>query len=296
MHRLVTTCIKILRGLPLTGLSVNKIIAQTSTDRSHVIEAVNELVRGKLVAHGKWSPGKPKVIQLTGVGTEIKDFLENLNNYTESYKKLNDANTQMKNKNRNLQDGIRFLDHICQKDILLSLAYRYATIYYKNELNETSKAILIKIVSDAIVYHLSHHLSDVMHNRTKKMIRAIALSSIFGTLVDSITYDIFRLYTMDFHISSCEPVGQRVRDLMTTILRITKISQFDLIDSINFVEAHNTNETYWEKFGQDYGEYMYDLSKKTDHFQYGPYDETPNSKKFREKDRAELISIYKNLI
>ena len=48
-NRLVYTCITILRLLPGTGLNVGKVIEQTSSDRSHVIEAIEYLKKAKMV-------------------------------------------------------------------------------------------------------------------------------------------------------------------------------------------------------------------------------------------------------
>ena len=301
--RLVTTCISILSTLSSAGTGVNKIIQKTSSDRTHVIEAIKTLEKGKLVSHERWSPGTVKLIKPTTLGIEIKDLLDSLKLYRESFKKFQDKNRLKESDGTNVvereifqkwQDGLRYIDSICKKNIFLALAHRYSLIYYKHELNQIGNTILIKIISN----EFSYQLSEKGNPRAKKIYKHGSLLDLFlNPLSEAITYDILCAYTSDFYISSCNLMSRQAKDLMIAFLRIAKISKYALIHSINLTDNHDLTTKDLEKLrDQDYAEYLYEILKRRSYVQYGPYEESANSNDLRLKDRKELTSIFKSLL
>ena len=76
-NRLVYTCITILRSLPSSGLNVGKVIEQTSSDRSHVIKAIEHLKKAKMVTKEEDPNHKQRLfVKPTSLASRIKESHE----------------------------------------------------------------------------------------------------------------------------------------------------------------------------------------------------------------------------
>jgi hypothetical protein len=74
--------------LPPSGLHTNAIIKRTSSDRSHVIEALRLLETAKLIAtkdEKNWQFGQKKTKILSNLGFEIKTLMDDLDRYKDAY-------------------------------------------------------------------------------------------------------------------------------------------------------------------------------------------------------------------
>jgi hypothetical protein len=316
MHdRLVTTCTDILKILPPAGLGVNKIIKQTSKgpkhspDRTHVIEAIKTLEKAKIASHERWSPGKPKVIKLTALGNEIKELMNELNLFRQSYKKLEDIwhqwflskeRSEMNVKlSMNLDSGYAFVKTICEKNILLALLHRYSSIHYEYELNQVVDAILINILSTELKYQLLEKGKQIVENEDPNAAvfneahRCLLLSSI----MEPIIRDIHTVYTKDFYISSWKSGERQVKNFLSSLLSVAKISKTLAGEATTFAEYDNSDKlkiSHNKTYDKDYLEHLEHVGEVLREFRPQGYHDLPNSKEYRNKDREELISLYKN--
>lgn len=191
----------------------------------------------------------------------------------------------------NLDNGHFFVESISKKDILLALVHRYSFIHYTYELNQIGDAILIEIVSNELTYQLlDKENSDIdVFNEIR---RNVYLSSILNPIIK----DIHHLYTKDFYISSWKTGKQQLRDLLSNLLAIAKLSDISANRAITFAEYDDSdelknldNKTMDEEFLEDVGEVLRE-------FRPHGYHDLPNSEEYRKKDKEELISIYKKFI
>jgi DNA-binding MarR family transcriptional regulator len=185
--RLVNTCTLILRTLPPSGENVSMIIEQTSSDRSHVITAIAELHKAKLVSREK----NPKhrqgiIVKPTELGLELKKLMQDIANYNESFLKFERSVDLNIMPNRGIKvteledgrevghetvpiidrlrkknwtsyeidnfvkwaDGTDFAIDTFYKNIFISLLFKYAIIFYSHKTNEKAQRILRKIIID----------------------------------------------------------------------------------------------------------------------------------------------------
>lgn len=316
--RLVTTCIHILNVLSAQGTHVNNIISQTSLgpkgspDRTHAEEAIRMLEKGKIASHkGKWSPGKRKIMTLTPLGHEIKDLLNEIILYRESYKKFEEEMKLAKSKNNlenpsysqkspkmliNLQNGRMFVESVFKKNMILALAHRYSYIYYNYELNKISDAILVTIISNEFTYQLLEKEDPTSAKLKKKYFLPEVLLDIF---MEPVIRDIQNIYSSDFYISSWRYGKQELKDVLSRILSVARISD-SLITKAMTLAKYNDMEKiktlYNKKSGgrnrEDYIEYVSSVFQS---FNPRGYENLPNAEVYRQKDIEELISIYRNL-
>jgi DNA-binding MarR family transcriptional regulator len=80
-----------LQQLDSTGLGVNRIIKQTSSDRSYIIKIINILKKAGLVTKPNSRQGRTKEVNLTEVGNRITKLIGNVQTYTQSLQKLDKA-------------------------------------------------------------------------------------------------------------------------------------------------------------------------------------------------------------
>ena len=87
--RLVQTCIKILRLISEKNLSINKIIKQTSSDRTHVLDAIQTLERAKLVKQLKSETHKEmRFLVLNQIGRDLVNFMNSIDGFRKSFQSL----------------------------------------------------------------------------------------------------------------------------------------------------------------------------------------------------------------
>jgi DNA-binding MarR family transcriptional regulator len=87
--RLVKTCIHILRLISDKNLNINKIILQTSSDRTHVIEAIKTLERAKLVKRRKSESHKEmEFLVLAQMGSNLVNFMNSIDEFRRSFQSL----------------------------------------------------------------------------------------------------------------------------------------------------------------------------------------------------------------
>ena len=87
--RLVKTCIHILRLISDKNLNINKIIKQTSSDRTHVIEAIKTLERAKLVKRRKSESHKEmEFLVLAQMGSDLVNFMNSIDGFRKSFQSL----------------------------------------------------------------------------------------------------------------------------------------------------------------------------------------------------------------
>ena len=85
-NRLVYTCITILRSLPSSGLNVGKVIEQTSSDRSHVIEAIEYLKKAKMVTKEEDPTHKQRLfVKPTSLALELRKVMNGIQEYNKTY-------------------------------------------------------------------------------------------------------------------------------------------------------------------------------------------------------------------
>lgn len=85
-NRLVNTCLCILRLILEKEMSINAVIKQTSSDRSHVEETIKILVRGKLVTKNKDPYHKQKrILKLTPLGEEFAELMKYIEQFNLIY-------------------------------------------------------------------------------------------------------------------------------------------------------------------------------------------------------------------
>ena len=104
--RLVNTCIAVLRLLPSTGLSVNKIIKQTSSDREHVIGAISTLREGRLITQELSSSHKQmKIVTPTELGNEIKSLMSEYDGFAHSLSEFKNKVNNFRKYSRDSSEG-----------------------------------------------------------------------------------------------------------------------------------------------------------------------------------------------
>ena len=87
--RLVKTCIHILRLISDKNLNINKIIKQTSSDRTHVIKAIKTLERAKLVKRRKSDSHKQvEFLALAQMGSDLVNFMNSIDEFRRSFQSL----------------------------------------------------------------------------------------------------------------------------------------------------------------------------------------------------------------
>ena len=88
-NRLVYTCITILRSLPSSGLNVGKVIEQTSSDRSHVIKAIEHLKKAKMVTKEEDPNHKQRLfVKPTSLALELRKVMNGMQEYNKWYSVL----------------------------------------------------------------------------------------------------------------------------------------------------------------------------------------------------------------
>src|SRR6266487_4679555 len=88
-NRMVNTTQKILCLLLGTEMSVNNLIAQTSSDKSHVVDVISNLGKLGLLEESKDKRHKQKKIKkLTSVGKEISILLTLISEYSDAERSL----------------------------------------------------------------------------------------------------------------------------------------------------------------------------------------------------------------
>lgn len=89
IDRLVSTCLKILTVVPPQGMKVSKVILQTSSDRSHVIEALKTLQKAKLIKEERVPHHKQIRIQkITELGQRFLELGKLVHEYCRCYVEL----------------------------------------------------------------------------------------------------------------------------------------------------------------------------------------------------------------
>jgi DNA-binding MarR family transcriptional regulator len=85
-NRLVDSCLHILRLILEKEMSINAVIKQTSSDRSHVEETIKILIRGKLVTKNK-DPGhkQKRILRLTTSGEEFAEQMKYIDQFNFVY-------------------------------------------------------------------------------------------------------------------------------------------------------------------------------------------------------------------
>ena len=221
--RLVSTCIAIIRLLPSTGLNVNKIIKQTSSDREHVIEAISTLREGRLITQELSNSHKQmKIVTPTDLGNEIKSLMSEYDGFAHSLsefeKKLNnfgkysrdsreetiarnytqDPYDQFVSKDKllndgwskddiklfmNLTSGLWFMEDMCKRNIFLILFHRYTRVLYRHSLNGIAKSILIILVLSLIRHQLDKSLGGSIEQNFRKKLDPDAKDMILHDLL-----------------------------------------------------------------------------------------------------------------
>jgi len=291
------------------GLGVNDIIKQTSSDRTYIINLIRVLVKAGLVIKINSGAGVVNPVKLTALGNEIGELMSELVLVRGSFKKYEDVWQQWffsKERSKadiklsiSLDSAYAFVKSICEKDILLALIHRYSLIHYKYELDRIAEAILINIVTTELKYQLLEKGKQVQENDPNaKVINEIHQSFLLGSIMEPIINDIQNVYTKDFYISSWETGKQQLKDFLSSLLTVAKISNDLAGKAITFAEYGDSNEleTVENKtHDQDYSEHLEYVGEILREFRPHGYHDLPKYKEYRKKDREELISIYKNL-
>jgi DNA-binding PadR family transcriptional regulator len=184
-RRLVLTCIRILRLLLDGSAGVNRIIEQTSGDRSYVIDVLNKLERGQLLKTIKSHERKDKKIkELTPLGQEVAELIRGIeqieNSYLELIKNMTEnfgifegrtppSVVRSKLQVKNWKDGeissyrkwaeeARLFGLRSSHAFIIAIFFRYTFLLFKMGTNELACNILSTIFSNAMNNHFSNGL------------------------------------------------------------------------------------------------------------------------------------------
>jgi predicted transcriptional regulator len=295
-------CILIMKNLSdvgEVGIGVNDIIAQTSSDRSYVIDLIKVLAKCGLVSKENADPGKVKPVKLTELGLELKEMAENIHEYTVALKELRhkrdkhvpklDTNTQERKKVlENSQKGKEFVESICTRNMVLALMQRYFSIHYKYQINKVADTILIKIISNVFTDSLSNE-ANIGKN---SFLQLVELFQIFNPFLFPIIRDVLDLYTRGFYTSSIETLNERIRNVILAILKIAKINEKAAYDAMSLAEYIDVDmETIKTDHDEEYLEHLAELKSEYS----GPKGiwKVSDSEELRKRDLEELESIFR---
>jgi DNA-binding MarR family transcriptional regulator len=289
--RLVETCVAILRLISDKSMSINKIILQTSSDRSHVIDAIKTLEKAKLV---KRRPSKTRkqmeFLELKQMGEELANFIKSIEWFRRSFHSLAESidknfdskefgvmkkeSLRMAGEERNTMITKRSKDYLMSekrlknkqkakdwtdteiyshnlwfeeaddfqmysaKAFIAGLFSKYISLSLKHGSNEVSRAILTKIVMDALNQHLTYTYklfrrgSDKLFSDSEDKNYSDELTNGHITYIFSLNSEI-RSYLEDF--SEEETVYYNLRSTPPTFNFVPKINNRFLVNEVENV-------------------------------------------------------------
>lgn len=281
-HRLVSTCVKILCSLSPIGMNVNNIIKQTSSDRTHVVQAINTLRKGKLVMkerskiHSQMIMVKPTVL-----GNEVISVVNKITQYNESYSEfvlimnekferymndyfaLGDFITPMDRRilvDKLAYDGwkkedIQFferwiqatfeIESILRRQIFHALIYRYLTLSYKFSLNLITKEIVTYLLLDELRNQVSIMIGGIgpkLSDEIKAEKKEAILRSLFSDFHDSVLSDVSGLFGGYYKLRDCKFMNTEVCSLIFSLLDLFDVGKNNLKDGITLLMSDNIED------------------------------------------------------
>jgi DNA-binding MarR family transcriptional regulator len=274
-HRLVSTCVKILCSLSPVGMNVNNIIKQTSSDRTHVVQAINTLRKGKLVMKERSKIHSQMIIvKPTVIGNEVISVVNKITQYNESYSKfvlimnekferyMNDyfavSNIIAPADRRILVDKLAYdgwkteeikcferwiqatfeIESILRRQIFHALIYRFLTLSYKFSINLITR----EIVTHLLLEELRNQVSVMIGGIGPKLSDVISakkkeaiLSGLFSDFHESVLSDVSGLYGGYFKLRDCSFMNKEIFNLIFSLLDLFNVGKGDLRDGILLV-------------------------------------------------------------
>jgi DNA-binding MarR family transcriptional regulator len=272
-NRTVDTSIKILRTLLDQNSSVNKIILQTSSDRSHVLETIKTLERSHLVVRMRSPTHKQmKIIQFTELGHELALFMHSINQYQISYSKFlkvlretfdidervpgNILKKELLGKNWPANEIFLYKIWIQEaRDFAYKSAYnfitaisaRYFSLLFKFRTNNVANTILTKIFTNALNEHfLAGFVRLIKSAFPPNNISTEKEEQIIKIMLSQLNRPILQ-YVLHFsHPHGIEPIKNRFiskesSDVVSSIYKIIEPSgKKDILSSVSSVIRFDT--------------------------------------------------------
>lgn len=253
-NRQVSASIEILRSLLDKNLYKNKIVAQTSSDRSFVYEVLNALEKGQLIEEEKILKRdrrkrrihtQAKMMQITDLGRELMQLMVSSEEYNEAFQRF--EHSRMENtgdvrdypdpivlqskgwskieiaKYDNISFNIHQMRNFFIKHIFNALISGFTSILKDigND-NHIAKDILTKIVTDEISHQLSIMSTQYLQQES---IRADPLHIVSQDLARPIEEDITKYYhsfvfDVDF-LHNHSLINNNLKDTLASLLHIT---------------------------------------------------------------------------
>ncbi|MFI5405334.1 MAG: hypothetical protein ACHQ1D_02345 [Nitrososphaerales archaeon] len=197
-HRLVSTCVKILCSLSPTGMNVNTIIKQTSSDRTYVTKAIKTLEKAGLVTKKRTNKHlQMRLVTPTVLAKNLRAIIDQIDHYNKSYlifinatrdklEKYWDDYISLTNievppdakrilKSKLLSDGwkedetqyfvqwfeAKFeIERIIKRHIFHAVIYRYLTMSLKFAVNSLAKDIITHLLLSELQNQISLIVGD----------------------------------------------------------------------------------------------------------------------------------------
>ena len=108
--------------------------------------------------------------------------------------------------------------------------------------------------------------------------------------MEPIINDIHNVYTKDFYISSWKTGKQQLKDFLSSLLTVAKISKRLADEAITFAEYDDSDKLKMlthKTYDEDYSEHLEYVGEVLREFRPHGYHDLPNSKEYRNKDREE---------
>lgn len=263
-------------------MNVNNIIKQTSSDRTHVVQAINTLRKGKLITkerskiHSQMIMVKPTVI-----GNEVISVVNKITQYNESYSEfvliMNEkieryiydyfavSDTIAPADRRILVDKLAYdgwkteeikfferwvqatfeIESILRRQIFHALIYRYLTLSYKFSIN----AITREIVTYLLLNELRNQVSAMIGGIGPKLSDGISaekkeaiLSGLFSDFHESVLSDVSGLYSGYYKLRDCKFMNTEVYRLVFSLLDLFDVGKNNLKNSITLLMSDDIED------------------------------------------------------
>jgi DNA-binding MarR family transcriptional regulator len=260
-NRLVLYAITILSVLLCDNMHVNSIAKQTSSDKTYVLFVIKALVREGLIIQAKdYRHGKKKITQLTAIGREIAVIIDNLKDYKNTFSKLRECREKnftsheinkaylaveddirahgktfrkidWTNSKNDLYlygaRGVSLLEYECSIHITDILIFRFASMLKRFNLQQITKDIMDKIITDSITDRLEFVSSNILgYDNGSQMISgdlANRAATIAGLPAKLENYPVFINHA----------IGEDAKNFLRSIFSLLKPSQLEVQSHIN---------------------------------------------------------------
>jgi DNA-binding MarR family transcriptional regulator len=260
-NRLVDTSMAILRLLLRNSSNVNSIIKQTSSDRSYVSKVIKTLQKEDIIEETKSSTHKQmKIKQLTRVGRELAETMDNVDRYNEWYNKLREKRKEIfdrpyfKYKEEKVirrilrskgwteeeinsfddcASGACLLDYASAGYIKDALLFKYASILQDNNLHTIGKAIFIKIIMDIISNQLTVLSDELEGEDPSPILRNIYQDGKGDSRTNMILY--FPKKMAEYSVLNNSSINKEAKEVLRSIFSLFELGSDDIAKPIEKV-------------------------------------------------------------